>query len=133
MWLEDTWCAWHGEHIGIGCKRIPLKRILLLLFRTVLHVVILDESNCITTIIGIVHKIFVAAQLCPVWSCNNLIISYADSVTNIITELEVEGCALLVGSVYPTFYLFVSIPIFANRVFYTYGIIIVGNVATIET
>ena len=94
---------------------------------------ILDESNCITTIIGIVHEIFVAVQLCPVWSCNNLIISYADSVTNIITELEVEGCALLVSSVYPTFYLFVTIPIFANRIFYTYGIIIVGNMVAIET
>ena len=52
----------------------------------------------------------------------------------VLVQLDsAEYCALLVSSVYPTFYFVVTIPVFANRIFYTYGIIIVGNMATIET
>ena len=67
VWLEHARSSRHGEHIGICSKRISLKRIQRLIFRAVLHVVILYECDGVLTISWVMHQIDIALQLRPVW------------------------------------------------------------------
>ena len=100
MLEEDAGCARHGQHIGIGCQRILLQRILSRI-GAFLRVVVLDESDGILAI-GTAAE--VAADERPVafvLLAQPLPVAIVTGIADGIAELEVEGCAGLFGAVNP--------------------------------
>ncbi len=100
MLQKHAGCTRHSQQIGISCEGILLDRILSSI-TAFLSIVVLYEGHGIlkvgSTLKVIAYEWPVAfvllAQIGPV--------AIVDGITNGITELEVESCTRLAGTIYP--------------------------------
>ena len=100
MFEENTGCAGHGEHVGIGCQRVLLQGILSRI-GALLSIVVLNECHSIlavgTTLVVGADKRPVAVILLTQF----LPVTAVEGVADGVAELEVEGGRGLLGAVNP--------------------------------
>ena len=100
MLKEYTGCTRHGQQIGISCESILLDGILGSI-TTLLRIVVLYEGDGPLTVISILIVVAYKRPVTVILLIQIGPVASVDGITNGVTELEIESCTRLAGTIYP--------------------------------